>query len=60
MALPKLLNPFTVPCVSCGAVAGEQCRNDAAEGRPYLRRAIAHPARIRAAYADVIDDDQEA
>ncbi|QFS93537.1 hypothetical protein FIV07_22490 [Mycobacterium sp. THAF192] len=42
--VPALLNPFSVPCRYCGAVAGEQCRNDIT-GRP-LRKAVAHPVRI--------------
>ena len=58
VALPELLNPFTVPCRACSAVAGQQCRNDVTGGP--LRRGLAHHVRIRDAYPDVVDDANEA
>lgn len=35
---------FTVPCKSCGAIAGEQCRNSVTKGP--LIRFLAHPRRL--------------
>lgn len=46
---PALIDPFTVPCGYCNAVAGQQCISGIT-GRP-LRRALAHPRRICAAEA---------
>jgi hypothetical protein len=57
VALPALLNPFKVGCRSCGAVAGEQCRNGVTGKQ--LSKALAHPSRIRDAYPDIDDGEAE-
>jgi hypothetical protein len=43
----KPVDPFSVPCKFCGAIAGTQCINSLT-GKP-VRKFAAHGARVRAA-----------